>query len=71
MWTNDGSGRDVSTVFDGTNNGVFTEDEINIIFNGQDPTYLSLQEASQWKQVIIDKWHYQGIAGTALHAVME
>ena len=71
MWTNDGSGRDVSTVFDGTNNGVFTEDEINIIFNGQDPTYLSLQEASQWKQVIIDKWHYQGTAGTALHAVME
>lgn len=75
IWTDDGTGRNVKELYDGSDptKGVYTQDEINFLFGGDinKATYISKPEAEKWRQAITDKWSYQGIAGTALHKIME
>lgn len=72
IWMNDKSGRDLNQKYeDDKDVGVFTEEEMELIFEGNPPRFLTKDEADRWASIIEEKWQQQGAMGTAFHRVLE
>lgn len=74
IWTDTSLNRDVHVIYNPEKKiGVFTKEEIDLIFDGDinKARYLTKEEAEKWKSIISNKWQQQGKMGTAFHKVME
>lgn len=74
IWTDQSLNRDVKVIYNPEKKiGVFTKEEIDLIFNGDinQARYLTKEEAESWKAIITNKWAQQGKMGTDFHKVME
>ena len=73
IWTNPGT-RNLQILYNNDpDNGVFSEDEIDLIFDGDKSKVRALdsKEAEMWCKILEKKWDTQGKMGTAWHAIME
>jgi len=73
IWTNPGT-RNLQILYNNDpDNGVFSEDEIDLIFDGDKSKARALdsKEAEMWCKILEKKWDTQGKMGTAWHAIME
>ena len=73
-WTDSSLNRDVHVIYNPDKKiGVFTKEEIDLIFDGDidKARYLTKEEAEKWKEIITNKWEQQAKMGTAFHKVME
>ena len=74
VWTDPTLNRDIHVIYDPAKKiGVFTQEEIDIMFEGDinKVKYLTKEEALKWKEIIQNKWQQQAEMGTAIHAVLE
>ena len=74
VWTDPTLNRDIHVIYDPAKKiGVFTQEEIDIMFEGDinKARYLTKEEALRWKEIIQNKWQQQAEMGTAIHAALE
>lgn len=74
IWTDPTLNRDIHVLYDPAKKiGVFTQEEIDIMFDGDinKAKYLTKEEALKWQEIIKNKWEQQAEMGTAIHAILE